>query len=152
MYEKISDNVKMLWHEGFDLKDNKYTQVSAYIFNDLNQLLIVNNGSWTIPGGHPEAGEIKEETLHREVMEETCVTIKDLKYLGSVEVVEDNKIYYQARYVARVLKVLEYDTEWETTERAFVNLEDLNKYITWSNGKTFASQIESAKKMLNINK
>ena len=92
-YEILSENCKMLWHEGFKLTNEKYTQVSGYIFNDKNQLLIVKNGkTWTIPGGHPEEGESQLETLNRELMEEACVTLKDINYLGAVEVVEKGEI------------------------------------------------------------
>lgn len=150
-YEQISENVKMLWKESFEITEQKYTQVSGYIFNDNNQLLIVKNGkTWTIPGGHPEISETKEETLIREVMEESCISLKDIKYLGAVEVVEDGNVYYQLRFTAKTKKILPFQEEWEISERKFVELKELNKYITWSNGATFSAQIESAKKVLNI--
>ncbi len=150
-YEQISENVKMLWKESFEITEQKYTQVSGYIFNDNNQLLIVKNGkTWTIPGGHPEISETKEETLIREVMEESCISLKDIKYLGAVEVVEDGNVYYQLRFTAKTKEILPFQEEWEISERKFVELKELNKYITWSNGATFSAQIESAKKVLNI--
>lgn len=150
-YEKLSDNCKIVWCEDFNIKDEKYTQVSGYVFNELNQLLIVKNGdTWTIPGGHPESGEIKEDTLNRELMEEACITLKDVHYIGAVEVVENNKTYYQLRYTCKVLKVLPFKQEWEICERKFVNIKDLYKYIKWANGTTFKKQIESAKKYWNI--
>lgn len=65
-YEIISENCKMLWKEGFELTIEKYTQVSGYIFNDKDQLLIVKNGdTWTIPGGHPELGETTIGSINR---------------------------------------------------------------------------------------
>lgn len=150
-YEQISENCKMKWKESFKLTKEKYTQVSGYIFNDNNQLLIVKNGKiWTIPGGHPEISETKEETLKREVMEESCVSLKDIKYLGAVEVIEDGEVYYQLRFTAITKEILPFKEEWEINERKFVDLNELNKYITWSNGKTFIAQIESAKKAWNI--
>ncbi|HJD05645.1 MAG TPA: NUDIX hydrolase [Candidatus Onthoplasma faecipullorum] len=149
-YEKLSESCQITWRENFSLEDKKYTQVSAYVFNDENQLLIVKNGNtWTIPGGHPEAGETKLETLSRELMEEACLTIKDVQYLGAVEVQEDGKNYYQLRYFAKVDKILPFVQEWEINERKFVDLENLSEYITWSTGKTFTAQINSAKKLLN---
>jgi 8-oxo-dGTP pyrophosphatase MutT (NUDIX family) len=93
-YEQIAENCKILWKEGFELTTEKYTQVSGYIFNDENELLIVKNGkTWTIPGGHPELGETTKGTLIREVMEEACVELKDIKYLGAVEVIEGKETY-----------------------------------------------------------
>ena len=145
-YEIISDNCKILWKEGYNLTTEKYTQVSGYIFNEKEELLIVkNDNSWTIPGGHPELYEYTYGTLIREVMEEACVSIKDIKYLGAVEVIENNEKYYQLRYVAKVEK------EYEINERKFVKLEELNKYIKWSNGITFQAQLKSVEKLFNKN-
>lgn len=150
-YEILSENCKICWIENFKINEEKYTQVSGYIFNDKNELLIVKNGkTWTIPGGHPEPNESQLETLEREIMEEACITIKDIRYIGAVEVVENGQTYYQLRYTAKVSDILPFKNEWETSERLFVSLEKLNEYISWSNGITFSQQIESAKKVWNI--
>ncbi|MCA0228139.1 NUDIX domain-containing protein [Patescibacteria group bacterium] len=37
-------------------------------------------GSWSVPGGHLEFGETPEETSKREVLEETGMDIKDVKF------------------------------------------------------------------------
>lgn len=146
-YEQISENCKMLWREGFVLTNGKHTQVSGYVFNGNGELLIVKNGkTWTIPGGHPENGETYMQTLARELMEEACVTLREEKYLGAVEVVENGETYYQIRFTAKVDKILPFKQEWEISERKFVKLEDLHNYITWSNGITFSAQINSAQK------
>lgn len=150
-YEILSENCKILWCEGFKLKNKKHMQVSGYIFNEQNQLLIVKNGNvWTIPGGHPENDETKEETLSRELMEEACVTLKDIQYIGAVEVVENGETYYQISYTAKVLDLLLFKQEWEICERKFININELENYIEWSKGITFSKQIESAKKYWNI--
>ena len=150
-YEKISENCKLLWHEGFELSNQKHTQVSGYVFNDKNELLIVRNDqTWTIPGGHPELNETYLETLNRELMEEACVTLKEVNYLGAVEVVENGETYYQLRYTAKVNELKPFKQEWEIGERKFVKLNDLANYIKWSKGITFSAQIESAKKIWNI--
>ena len=149
-YEIITDNIKIKWHENFDIKDQRYTQVSAFIYNDKDELLIVKNETWTLPGGHPEEGETKEETLRREVMEETCSTIKDLHYIGAVEVIEDDETYYQLRYTARLDQLLEYKPEFEVSERKLVSLEDLYDYVIWGKGITFQAQLASSKKVWGI--
>ncbi len=148
-YEKLSDNCKIRWIENFELTTQKHTQVSAYVFNENNELLIVRNeNTWTVPGGHPENTEKPSETLARELMEEACVTLKEEQYIGAVEVVENGETYYQLRYVARVNELLPFSQEWEISERLFVSLEDLPNYIKWSKGITFAAQIQSALKAL----
>lgn len=148
-YEKISENCKILWKENFNLTTEKYMQVSGYIFNEDDELLIVRNeDTWTVPGGHPELYEYTIGTLVREVIEEACVSIKNVKYLGAVEVVEFDDIYYQLRYIARVKKVHRFKKKYEISERKFVKLEDLKRYIKWCDGITFQAQLESAKKLL----
>ena len=145
-YEILSKNCKIAWREAAEIGNAKYTQGSGYVLNEQGQLLIVKNqNTWTIPGGHPEAGETKEETLKRELMEEACITLKDIHYLGAVEVVENGETYYQLRYTAKVNELLPFQQEWEICERKFVDFADLSKYIIWANGKTFAKQIESVK-------
>lgn len=48
-YVILSDNCKILWCESLNLTIQKYTQISGFIFNDKNQLLIVRNeATWTI--------------------------------------------------------------------------------------------------------
>ena len=143
-YEKISDNICIKWIPNFDYKNKRYTQVSGYIFDNDNNLVIVKSENWTIPGGHPEKDESPEDTLNREVYEEACITIKDLIYLGAVEVKENNDIYYQLRYPANVDRVDSFKNEFEVSQREFVSLNDLNNYITWSEGITFKIQLESA--------
>lgn len=147
-YEIISDNCKMLWKEGYKLNENDiYTQVSAYVFNDEGEMLIVKNegaNTWTIPGGHPEAGETKLETLAREMMEEACCTLKDINYLGALNIVEPGRDYYQLRYTAHVDKLKPFVQEMEISERLFVKLEELKKYITWADGIAFNAQVKSA--------
>ena len=148
-YEQLSEDCKICWIKGFELKSERHTQVSGYIFNSKGELLIVRNeNTWTVPGGHPESGETPLETLNREVMEEACVTIKNIKNLGAVEVVERGETYYQLRYFAMVDEELPFTTEWEISERLFVDLKDLPKYIKWSKGITFSKQLDDANDVL----
>ena len=148
-YEILSKDLKLRWIENFERTNERYTQVSGYVFDNENRLLIVKSEAWTIPGGHPEQGETPLETLTREIMEEACVTVKNARYLGAVEVVEKGEIYYQLRYIAKINEILPFKKEWEISERAFAALADLDKYIKWANGATFRAQIESAKKALD---
>lgn len=150
-FETLSENCKIRWIDNFKLNGEKYTQVSGYVFNEKNQLLIVKGGNtWTVPGGHPEPNETQQQTLERELMEEACVTLKDIKYIGAVEVVENGETYYQLRYTAKVADVLPFKKEWETDERLFVDLDDLQNYIKWCKGITFSKQIEASKKVWRI--
>lgn len=96
--------------------------------------------------GHPEKNESEEDTLKRELMEEACVTLGNISYLGAVEVQENSETYFQLRYTARTSEILPFKQEWETCERKFIDIKDLPKYIKWSNGIVFNQQIMAAKK------
>lgn len=148
-YEQISENCKIRWCENLKITNERYSQVSGYVFNNKNQLLIVKNeNNWTIPGGHPELNETQIQTLKREILEEACITITNIEYLGAVEVIENKKKYYQLRYFANVLDLFPFKQEWEICERKFIDLQDLNKYIKWADGTTFKEQIKYVKKYL----
>ncbi|MFP4021332.1 MAG: NUDIX domain-containing protein [Halanaerobium sp.] len=63
--------------------------VGAVILNSEDKVLICKSNKWNqqyvIPGGHIELGETMEETLLREVKEETGLEVYDVKLLGITE-------------------------------------------------------------------
>lgn len=62
---------------------------SAFIFNEECKLFLTRspkwNNLWVVPGGKVEFGESLEETLKREIKEETNLSIKDIKHLITIE-------------------------------------------------------------------
>ena len=57
----------------------------AFIINDKGQILLqqrTDNNKWGLPGGALEPGEKVEETAKREALEETGLTINNLKLFG----------------------------------------------------------------------
>ena len=103
-----------------------------------------------MPGGHPEPDEKPKETLEREIMEEACVTIKNIKYVGALEVVENGENYFQLRYTAKVKDILPFKQEWETNERMFIDLADLHNYIIWAKEVAFSQEVASVKKLWDL--
>lgn len=67
--------------------------VGALILNEENKVLLAlrsqkaknERGKWEIPGGTVEFGETLEAALHREVMEEFCVTVSIVKRFNIVD-------------------------------------------------------------------
>lgn len=59
------------------------------------------SGTWSIPGGHVEFGESWEECAHREVQEETGLTIQQVQFLG---VTDDFDIGEDKHYVTIFMK------------------------------------------------
>ncbi|MEQ9111546.1 MAG: NUDIX hydrolase [Rhodospirillaceae bacterium] len=90
--------------------------VGVVVINKQNEVLLIrrgqepNKGLWTIPGGRQEVGETLAETAHREILEETGVTIADLTLVDVVDLIRHDShgtltrhytlIDYVAGYVA----------------------------------------------------
>mgnify|MGYP000529390071 FL=1 len=135
------------WLEGGEPSSKQVSQVSGYIFNDKNEMLIVKNKNWTIPGGHPEEGETYIETLKREVIEESNVEIKNIAYLGQIKVtnMDNGEIKYQLRYTAEADVINDFkQKEFEVSERKFINPTDLTSYIPWASGVVFSLEVKAA--------
>lgn len=69
----------------------------CYIINERGEVLLqfkkrgFGQGKWNGPGGKIEPGEILEESVKREVKEETGITVKNLKKRGELEFVFKGK-------------------------------------------------------------
>jgi len=135
------------WIEGGEPSTELVSQVSGYIFNDKKEMLIVKNKNWTIPGGHPEEGESYIETLKREVLEESNVSIRNVTYLGQVKVtnMDNGEVKYQLRYTAETDVVNDFEQkEFEVSERMFIDPTDLTTYIPWADGIVFGLEVKAA--------
>lgn len=74
-------------------KDQVRVGVAIFVFNDAGQFLVGQRkgshgaGTWGLPGGHIEFGELTWQAAHREVMEETGMSIAtgSMRQLGWTE-------------------------------------------------------------------
>ena len=89
--------------------------VGVVIFKGEEVLLIKRGkeprkGEWSLPGGAQELGETTADTAHREVMEETGLTIRLGEIVDVVNVVQENAVgriayhYVIIDYVAEFLE------------------------------------------------
>ncbi|MCB9823244.1 NUDIX domain-containing protein [Candidatus Nomurabacteria bacterium] len=111
---------------------SKVTSVSVIPITETGEMIAVRlkNRGLDIPGGHVEKHEKSpEETLHRELMEEANVTVKDIKlaevirsnYFG--DAVEDAS--YMLIYVAKVDEILDFTLSYEMSyERVIISPEE----------------------------
>lgn len=74
-------------------KDYNFIATNCYILNDRGQVLLqkkargFGKGKWNGPGGKQEAGETVEETVKREVREETDLDILEPEIRGELDFV-----------------------------------------------------------------
>jgi NAD+ diphosphatase len=103
------------------IKENKILLLKqSYIFKDSKVLL----------SGYVTNGETVEETVHREVFEEAGLKVKDLKYLGSEYVKNNNKEIIMLTFMAKydggnIKKSAEVEwVNWEYIEDALCEMKE----------------------------
>lgn len=113
-----------------------------------NEYLVLSspNRGWGLPGGHREEEETPEETIIRELREETAVEInpKTLKVVGGwlikkIHKTEKNSKYpdiaYMLLFIADITKVKQFTKRFEISDRAFVPIRDVFTYTSGENFK-----------------
>lgn len=94
-------------------------------------------GEWSIPGGKQEWGETLHEAAHREIMEETGVTITGLRLIDVV----DGLMRDAGGALTRHLTLVDYRADWaggevrpgdDAMDARWVPLTDLPIYKLWS--------------------
>lgn len=130
--------IKVIWRDaGFIPPPELVTQASGVCFCEDGRVVLVRKDydTWTLVGGHLEAGESAYEAFIREVEEEACAEVIELRYLGSQEVhdpadPENKQIYYQTRFWARV-NLKEFDPRFEIVERKCFDVSELGSVLNW---------------------
>ncbi len=150
---------KEYFDDDFTAIETKPTQSLGIILNDKNEILLVSaDGSWWgLPGGTLEEGETPEQTLVREVYEETAVVIDESDitpffYVIAFEIKDEKEIYEstQLRYISRVKKIDEFvkDPGGLQQFRKFVPIEEIDKELSWTGTRDIIKN--ELKKKLNI--
>jgi len=92
------------------------------------------------------------ETLEREIWEETRIKVKNPQYIGyqKVEFLEkpypkEGKVHHQLRYICQVKKIEKFTPDFETIERKFISLDELENFIPWIKGKVAQAQVSFLK-------
>lgn len=95
------------------------------------------------PGGKMEVGETLVEAAIREVMEETQVKVRDVKWFAYY-IVHDTVPFCKAVFVAQVEEVLPFSGDFETVERLWLSEAELVAHPNLS----FYMKDDGMKKML----
>ncbi len=115
--------------------------VGALIYNRLGEVLMIQtqkwSGLWGIPGGKIKYGETALDALHREVLEETGLKLKQVRFVTVQDCIESTEFYRRCHfllliYTAVALEPCEVrlneeavEFRWVTPEQA--SLMPLNK-------------------------
>jgi len=105
-----------------------------------DKFLLVNNiekpGSYTLIGGSVEEGENPDETLIREIKEESNMKVLDFKLLGYQKVIDTRgtaEPIYQLRYFCTLEPYGPFikDPAGKVTEIVECDLDNYKKYMDW---------------------
>lgn len=77
--------------------------VGALIFNSKNETLMIRTHKWSnkwgIPGGKIKFGETSEAALRREILEETALKVRDIKFVLVQDCIHSKEFYRDAHFV-----------------------------------------------------
>ncbi|MEN2767871.1 NUDIX hydrolase [Ornithinibacillus xuwenensis] len=134
--------VKLTWKQDYLGPRELMTSAHGFCFWN-GKLLIVdlNHRGWDFPGGHIEPNETPEEAFKREAMEEGYVE-GDCSFLGCVEVSHHENpnwrkdspyplVGYQAFYRMDIKQLHNFDAEYESSKREFIEPYEIENYKNW---------------------
>lgn len=113
------------------------SSVHCFPVKDNKILFTVNDRGLDIIGGHIEKGESPEQALSRECMEEGCLVIKKMRFIGAIQV--DNRdnpkakekgyapIGYQLFYAIDKFDLKPFEANFECTAREFVPQDNIQE-------------------------
>lgn len=110
--------------------DQQYPTVTvgALIINSQGKILLIKSHKWrnkyVVPGGKIELGEKTEETLKREVREETGLNIYSIKFLCWQEFIFDKAFWKKRHFI-----FLDYTCKTKSTQ---VKLNDEAQSYIWT--------------------
>lgn len=111
---------------------------------------VVFKGYWALPGGRVDAGETVEETVVREVKEETGLNVKILKKIGEYHEsgVQDGieYDYYPACFLARSIGGEIKRQEREVEEIRLFHLREVPEKLAFKHARMIKDYVETCKK------
>lgn len=124
--------------DSFDnLPKENCTQTYGVCFYD-DKMVVAHNGhkdTWGLVGGTIEKGESFEETLRREIREESNMEILSFKPIGYQKVTDtrDNSEIYQLRFlcIVRPYGPFEGDPAGAVTDIKLIDPKDYKQYFDW---------------------
>lgn len=156
-WEEDYDFIGVIDKRNYDRNWKKFTRIAARgIIKEDGKLALIRSGKYgdyKFPGGGMEEGESMEDTLIREVLEETGLKVihKSIRYFGKIKEIkrdkEQSRIFEQISYyfycdvyeemgepnLTEEEEKYEYELIWEVLEEAIENNTRINhsEYTPW---------------------
>lgn len=123
------------WHSPVAVLAGKAHGANTFcVTADVGVVLISNDGErWGWPGGRPEGDESWEQTLRREVLEETCASVNYARLLGFCRAVcltgpETDLVLVRSAWRAEV-ELLPWEPRFEIAHRRVVPATELLSHL-----------------------
>lgn len=147
---------RLIWHDCDDfeeIKNENLQQSYGVCFYKAKLVIVYGEPKWGLVGGHIEKGETPEETLTREIEEESNMRVLKQLPIGYQEVIKpDGTSDLQLRSFCIVEPIGEFvsDPAGSVTEIKLIDPKDYKKYFDW--GRIGDRIMERAMEIHNLNK
>ncbi len=128
------------WHSPIVAPVGKVHGANAFcVTGDDGVVLISRDGErWGWPGGRPEGNESWEQTLRREILEETCAIVGDARLLGFCRAVcltgsEEGLVLVRSIWRAEV-ELMSWEPRFEIAHRRIVPSAELMLHLWMEEG------------------
>ncbi len=117
-----------------DIPNEFITKAHAVCVHDGKMLLVYSEvfDFWGIPGGTREVGESVEQTLLREIQEETNCEVVDYKPIAYQKIISlDGGVQYRLKYLCNVNPLGEFkaDTAGDVSKITWIDYNEFRDYI-----------------------
>jgi len=134
----VGIKIRVIYHDADSFKnlDPKVVTQTYGVCYYGNKMVIGFGGkkkNWGLIGGTIEKGETFEDTLKREIQEESNMEVTSFVPIGYQEVYAKDKYKIQLRYLCKVkpLGKFENDPAGSVTEIKLIDPKDYRKYFDW---------------------
>lgn len=134
----VGKKIRVVYHDSDDFGDLDYSKVTqCYGVCFYGDKMVIGFGgkkkNWGLVGGTIEKSEAYEETLKREIIEESNMEVTKFLPIGYQEVFDSGKYKIQLRYACKVVPIGPFvkDPAGSVTAVKLINPSDYKKYFDW---------------------